>query len=424
MFILLNKLENIPCEYDGKVIFQWLPKKINLEVPKVHSKNSNLFLELRLGYPESDVDKYFNVYMNNYKNIYNYRLKIYKGWNSYFIKLFNYLSKIITISFSKSLYMENDDRYLGAMCSYIAITDDSKRAECITKTNKFIQHVVNTIYSYSSKEEWSLSLKKIVTDDEGNFYSQRALRQNIFDENDACNKLSVEYKRELFINKYIKNNSFVVEIGCGKGNMGFLTKREITLIGIDLSRENCRIAQNSGYTKTLQCSAEYLPFPEQTVDCIFSCDVMGHIANETKEKCLQEWHRILKPGGETIHLIETDNFNPTNMAPEDYARMVLIDGHIGITTKEYSETLFSKYFYIKESFLLANAFMSAKHWLRAHDFYGDNLPGDFIKNILNADEDELKLFNLGSGIAFWRCIQDGYNSTGHGGLLFLRAVKK
>jgi len=68
--------------------------------------------------------------------------------------------------------------------------------------------------------------------------------------------------------------------------------------------------------------------------------------------------------------------------------------------------------------------MSAWHWLRAHDLYGDNLPGEMVSFILNANKNEIDAFNLGNGIAFWRSLHSGLNSMASGGMLFIICRKE
>ena len=45
-----------------------------------------------------------------------------------------------------------------------------------------------------------------------------------------------------------------------------------------------------------------LPFPDESIDEIYSCHVMEHFDNEESEELLREIYRVLRKGGTTTHL--------------------------------------------------------------------------------------------------------------------------
>ncbi|MGV7095592.1 class I SAM-dependent methyltransferase [Desulfovibrio sp. QI0434] len=419
MFKLLPPL-NVPYEFDGRVNFVWLPQKVQVQIPPT---TKNCFLELRLGYPLDDPLKKALI-SNQSENFDDFKLAIHKGWQSYFIPLSeNSKEQILTISFSHSLECKGDLRFLGAMLSYWAITDNIERVEEIASINKIISHAVNLRDEEDTTETWVSTLHGLVTHEQDQFYQKKALPPINIDLNNVLQSLSVDCKREILLSNNIKRGSSVLEIGCGKGTLGFLSQRDIKLTAIDLSIENCRVALKRGYTSCLTASAEQIPFPDDSFDYVVSADVFGHIPVEKKRNCLEEISRVLKSNGTTIHFIETDEFDPTVLSPSDYARMVLVDGHIGIEPLDHTIKLFSSYFSVIMSQLIGNSFMSAKHWLRAHDLYGDNLPGELVSFLQNASAEEFAAFNLGSGISFWRSLQAGMKTMSSGGMLFIMCKK-
>lgn len=423
MFVLLPRPYPESVENDGRVNFFWAPESTTLPLC-TELRSGPCFLEMRLGYPEVDPDK--RVIVSGAAvagGVYDMPLR--RGWNSYFVPLTEGSGGEVVLSFSKPLPVSGDSRFLGAMVSYLAVTDDAARVQAIISVSAQIAAAAARLGEFGSKAEWAAWLHASVMSNADDFYAERVLPP-ARDEDllHPLNQYLIECKRERWIGRKIPSGATVLDIGCGEGAHGYLSRRGVKVLGLDLSRENCEKAKSRGYADCFQGSATNIPLPDASVDFVISADVLGHIERHEKERCVQEFFRVLKPGGQTIHLIETDDFDPAKMEADDYARMVLIDGHIGIETREFSEKLFSRYFDIVESFLVGNASMSAKHWLRAHDFYGDNLPGELVAALTNASPEEERYFNLGTGWAFWRGTEAGMTSRGTGGLLFLCAGKK
>lgn len=64
-------------------------------------------------------------------------------------------------------------------------------------------------------------------------------------------------------------------------------------------------------------------FPDESFDLIFSCDVLEHINSNMLPKFIQDFHRVLKPGGYSIHQIDlTDHlyYYDTRVSPKNYLR--------------------------------------------------------------------------------------------------------
>lgn len=214
MFRLITYNNNIPKEFDGKVDFQWLPEKVSFPI---RNANENVFLELRLGYPINDKDKSIFVTGDIIENR-RVTLPLKKGWNSYFIRLKPQCAGIVLLQFSKSLSVENDQRYLGAMFSYAALTDDVERICKIEEVNTSIESAVSLLNTFSSRDEWAQALKDIVRTKSEQFYAKNALAHSqIGNIPTDFDRLLVQNKREIFFGNYIRDNSLVVDIGCGKG---------------------------------------------------------------------------------------------------------------------------------------------------------------------------------------------------------------
>jgi SAM-dependent methyltransferase len=85
-----------------------------------------------------------------------------------------------------------------------------------------------------------------------------------------------------------------LDIGCGTGEMlAELRDLGFGVVGSDLSDD--ALARARRIAPVLQSVAESLPYPDETVDCIASMDVVEHLDDDVV--ALREYHRVLRPGG-------------------------------------------------------------------------------------------------------------------------------
>ena len=112
------------------------------------------------------------------------------------------------------------------------------------------------------------------------------------------------YWRKMFIkNLNIQHGQTVLDVACGTGDIGFniLKQNKIELINIDLSKNMLDIAEKKAQTKKLeniqfiQGDAEMLPLENDSVDCLTIAYGLRNIAHY--EKALEQFYRVLKPGG-------------------------------------------------------------------------------------------------------------------------------
>ncbi|MBK9638573.1 MAG: class I SAM-dependent methyltransferase [Bacteroidetes bacterium] len=101
----------------------------------------------------------------------------------------------------------------------------------------------------------------------------------------------------------------VLELGCGIGyQSAFLSKISTKVIATDLEEEDLATHApgmkkakslhdqlNIKNVELIPCSAEELPFADQSFDMVYSSHVLEHIPD--RSKALKEIYRVLKPGG-------------------------------------------------------------------------------------------------------------------------------
>ena len=120
-----------------------------------------------------------------------------------------------------------------------------------------------------------------------------------FDElSDSYSNNAVSYirnKRLKSINKYIKKEDKILEIGCGSGNiLKFVNSKNI--YGLDISPkmiEFCKKTIPNGDFTT--GDAENLPYEDNFFDKVIISEVLYYLPNI--EKALKEAHRVLKKDG-------------------------------------------------------------------------------------------------------------------------------
>lgn len=147
-------------------------------------------------------------------------------------------------------------------------------------------------------------------------------------------RISLSYRRDRFFKRNIKgSNNIILDIACGAGRDYFKDFGEV--VGIDLSRAPLEIAKQR-YAMVIQGGVTHLPFADDTFDYVMSSDFFGHVLNSDKDAIIKEIYRVLKPGGKTLHVIETDSTNIwiriAHRDPELFKKYFIlqIGGHIGL----------------------------------------------------------------------------------------------
>jgi ubiquinone/menaquinone biosynthesis C-methylase UbiE len=140
-------------------------------------------------------------------------------------------------------------------------------------------------------------------------------------------------------------SKLILDVGCGGGRHYFCDYGQV--VGVDPVLELLKISKMI-YAEVYQASATQLPFADNSFDYVVSSDVIGHIPFEIKDQMFAEMYRVLKKGGRTCHVIETDGNNRlmrfAHSYPELYQKYFIdIPGHISLELRSQVRARFCKH---------------------------------------------------------------------------------
>lgn len=172
----------------------------------------------------------------------------------------------------------------------------------------------------------------------------------------------------------------LLDIGCGRGRQLF-TERARETVGFDGSLRFARDCAGH-YDSVAVGTLPRLPFRSGIFDMVVSSHVMGHIPVEHKETLVGEIARILRSGGVTAHIIETDSQHPVVVAakrrPETYCKQFIgQDGHVGLELASQVLGRFERHGFLASKVRLVDAIVPSlqnfRKYLNHPDF--SDLPG-------------------------------------------------
>ncbi len=137
----------------------------------------------------------------------------------------------------------------------------------------------------------------------------------------------------------------ILDLGCGGGRHYFCNYGRV--VGIDPVLPLLKLAGKI-YDEVYQTSGFKLPFADGTFDYVVSSDVLGHITDENKDLLFSEIHRVLKPGGRTVHCSEAEATNIwyriAHRKPALFQKYFIdIPGHFGMETISQMDRRFVKH---------------------------------------------------------------------------------
>jgi ubiquinone/menaquinone biosynthesis C-methylase UbiE/uncharacterized protein YbaR (Trm112 family) len=125
----------------------------------------------------------------------------------------------------------------------------------------------------------------------------------------------------------------LLDFGCGRGR-GVFIERSREIVGYDGSLTFLRECAPR-YSAVALGQLPRLPFGSSLFDVVASSHTIGHVSLEDKDHLISEIARVLRPGGVTAHIIETDSAHPAVSAAklnsQAYIKQFVEQhGHIGL----------------------------------------------------------------------------------------------
>ena len=187
------------------------------------------------------------------------------------------------------------------------------------------------------------------------------------------NLYDIEMSRLRFLIEHIKEGMTVLDIGCGSGPFGKTLKEYCKvdrLVGVDMSQECVEMSLLCGYdeTKCFEVSSN-IPYDDSEFDCVISVDFFGHIEFRHKNKIINEIHWVTKPGGISLHVIESGEVDYLSCDPKDendeIKQYVHQDGHVGIENTHELRKRWEQYF---DKLNIENAFIHPIYPINTYKF--------------------------------------------------------
>ncbi len=130
----------------------------------------------------------------------------------------------------------------------------------------------------------------------------------------------------------------VLEFGCGAGRwISFFQQYGVIWHGVDISNEMLSMAKKTYRDVDLKKIVDNrIPYPDESMDFIYSVTVIHHNPYDIQEKILSEMVRVLRKDGYFLILEDTCEKGQFNMFPRSRAAWIqLIERHGMTLLKEY-----------------------------------------------------------------------------------------
>jgi len=266
-------------------------------------------------------------------------------------------------------------------------------------------------------------------DDLAEFYRDRYASNQLLDARyfPALNRFDILWAHTMWIYDNVRRGGKVLDVGCGSGVLALLKRKDVTLIGVDLSQDCAEAARRNGYDETETANLSKLPFADDTFDYVVSLDVMGHVELAEKDGVLAEINRVLRLDGVTMHGIEVMNRDRRKdydqMSPEELRRFVNIDGHVGMESEPAIRERWSRFFSHLQLERRHSVCQSAEELIKQADEYGAQLcDADLLDYLRGLSFAERRAFNIAMGYVFNEISgQGGQEPSPKSEYLFLKA---
>ena len=108
----------------------------------------------------------------------------------------------------------------------------------------------------------------------------------------------------------------ILDIGAGTGIDHARLARQIgssgMAVAIDISPVMLRLVMERTHQPVVRADARTLPFRDQTFDCVFCSYVLDLIPTQELQTAVDEFHRVLRPGGQIALITMTNGITRTS----------------------------------------------------------------------------------------------------------------
>ncbi len=154
------------------------------------------------------------------------------------------------------------------------------------------------------------------------------------------------------IKSYLRDNSKILDVGCGKGRYCLPLSKDYELYGTDISITALRSFREKAESRDLllplfHSSATHIPFKNRFFDAAICTGVLQHLLENERREAASEITRTLKPGGLLFFEafgIDDFRYGGEEVELHTFARKNGIIYHY--FTKEELEELFSDFEFI------------------------------------------------------------------------------
>ena len=264
-------------------------------------------------------------------------------------------------------------------------------------------------------------------EDVAEFYREKFVSSAVLDHRyfKALDRFDLRFARTMWIYDNVRENSALLDLGCGAGMLALLKRKGIELTGVDISDECVAAARRNGYDETVRAELNSLPFTDASFDYVVSLDVLGHIPAEEKDAVLAEVRRVLRPDGVTMHGIEcTDPAGRRRyeeMSPEELRRFIAIDGHVGLEEEHEHAARFQRFFRQVAWEPRYALCLSSDEFLKQADRYGLPFEDDFLEYLRGLSFGERRAFDMAMGYVFGKISDLNVRLPSSGLYMFLKA---
>lgn len=208
-----------------------------------------------------------------------------------------------------------------------------------------------------------------------------------------------------FLNKYLKKDTKILDVGCGTGGTIVYLKRAgfRNVIGVDNSPEALKYCKKRKLHNVKLTSVNHLPFKEKTFDGIICLDVLYHRGVNPNE-ALSEFRRVLKSGG--VLYIQEPSYNWLKSKHDNvietqnrYTRLSIQNlvkhSHFKIVKTSYFNSILFLPIFVKR---IKDKFFSSKS--QASDVYQlPNFINQLMLQIMNIESKFVRNFYLPWGLS-------------------------